>query len=53
MILEVAILNVRGGLESQFEAALAQASPIIASMPGYVSHQLQLPRNIESLLAAH
>jgi heme-degrading monooxygenase HmoA len=41
MILEVAILNVRGGLERDFEAAFAQASPIIASMPGYISHQLQ------------
>ena len=41
MILEVAILNVREGLQREFEAAFAQASPIIASMPGYVSHQLQ------------
>ena len=41
MILEVAILNVRPGREHEFEAAFAQASPIIASMPGYVSHQLQ------------
>ncbi len=46
MILEVAILNVRPGLQDAFEAAFAQASPIIASMPGYVSHQLQ--RGIES-----
>ena len=41
MILEVAILNVRTDLEGEFESAFAQASPIIASMPGYVSHQLQ------------
>ena len=41
MILEVAILNVRVGFEREFEAAFAEASPIIASMPGYVSHQLQ------------
>lgn len=41
MILEVALLNVRDGLEPEFEAAFAQASPIIASMPGYISHQLQ------------
>ena len=41
MILEVAILDVRGGLERELEAAFAQASPIIASMPGYISHQLQ------------
>jgi heme-degrading monooxygenase HmoA len=41
MILEIAILNVRPGREDEFEAAFAQASGIIASMPGYVSHQLQ------------
>ena len=41
MILEVAILNVRTDLEGEFESAFARASPIIASMPGYVSHQLQ------------
>ncbi len=41
MILEIAILNVRPGREDEFEAAFAQASPIIASMPGYASHQLQ------------
>jgi heme-degrading monooxygenase HmoA len=41
MILEVAILDVRAGEEAAFEAAFAQASPIIAEMKGYVSHQLQ------------
>ena len=41
MILEVAILNVRAGLRFEFEAAFAEAAPIIASMPGYISHQLQ------------
>ncbi len=41
MILEVAILSVRSGLAREFEEAFAQASPIIASMPGYVAHQLQ------------
>jgi heme-degrading monooxygenase HmoA len=41
MILEVAILDVRVGVEREFEAAFMQASAIIASMPGYVSHQLQ------------
>jgi len=40
-ILEVAVLNVRPGMEDEFEAAFAQAAPIIASMPGYVSHQLK------------
>jgi len=41
MILEVAVLNVRAGQELAFEAAFKQARPIIASMTGYVSHQLQ------------
>ena len=41
MILEVAVLDVRAGQEADFEAAFRQASPIIAGMRGYVSHQLQ------------
>ncbi len=41
MILEVAVLDVRTGQEASFEAAFEQASAIISSMNGYVSHQLQ------------
>ncbi|HJU21640.1 MAG TPA: antibiotic biosynthesis monooxygenase [Casimicrobiaceae bacterium] len=41
MILEVAVLNVRAGSVAAFEAAFEQASAIISSMPGYVSHELQ------------
>jgi heme-degrading monooxygenase HmoA len=41
MILEVAILDVIPGRENEFQVALAAASPIISSMPGYISHQLQ------------
>ena len=41
MILEAAVLNVRAGEESAFEKAFASASPLIASTPGYLSHQLQ------------
>ena len=41
MILEVAILDVISGQENEFQAAFATASPIISSMSGYVSHQLQ------------
>lgn len=41
MILEVAILDVIPGQENEFQAAFATASPIISSMSGYVSHQLQ------------
>ena len=41
MILEVAVLNVRPGMAGTFEEAFRQASSIISTMPGYVSHQLQ------------
>ena len=41
MILEVAILDVIPNQERDFESAFEQASPIIASMRGYISHQLQ------------
>ena len=45
MILEVATLDVIPGRESEFEAAFAEARPIIASMKGFVS--LELSRCIE------
>lgn len=41
MILEVAILDVIPGQEREFQDAFTKASPIISSMSGYVSHQLQ------------
>lgn len=41
MILEVAILDIKPGLASEFETAFQKASTIIASMPGYISHELQ------------
>jgi heme-degrading monooxygenase HmoA len=41
MILEVAILDVIPGQEEEFQAAFVKASPIIRSMSGYISHQLQ------------
>ena len=41
MILEVAILDVKPGQQAEFESAFAEAQKIIASMHGYVSHQLQ------------
>lgn len=44
-VLEVAMLDVRPGEEPAFEAAFAEASAIIASMPGYIRHSLQ--RRIE------
>jgi len=41
MIFEVAILNVRTGLESQFEIAFQIAAPIISRMRGYRGHELR------------
>ena len=41
MILEVAILDVIPGKEKDFQTAFEQASPIIASRKGYISHHLQ------------
>ncbi len=41
MILEVAILDIKPGMESDFESAFALAQKIISSMPGYISHELQ------------
>ncbi len=35
MILEAAYLNVRPGQEVAFEAAMAQARPLIAATPGF------------------
>jgi heme-degrading monooxygenase HmoA len=41
MILEAALLNVKPGQSEDFEAAFREASPLIAAMPGYLSHELQ------------
>jgi len=41
MILEVAILDVKPGMEDDFEMVFAQAKSIISSINGYISHQLQ------------
>jgi heme-degrading monooxygenase HmoA len=40
MIMEVAILTIRAGQTDQFETAFNQAAPLIASIPGYRSHEL-------------
>jgi heme-degrading monooxygenase HmoA len=40
MILEAVMLNVKSGRESDFELAFKQASTIISSMSGYLSHEL-------------
>lgn len=41
MILEVASLQIRPGQTAGFEAAFTKAQTIIASMPGYLSHELR------------
>jgi heme-degrading monooxygenase HmoA len=41
MVLEVAILDVKTGQNEEFVAAFQQAAPLIASIPGYVLHELQ------------
>lgn len=41
MILEVAILNVKKGLSTDFETSFQNAEIIISSMKGYISHQLK------------
>ena len=40
MIVEVAPLRIRPGHTAEFEIAFKQAQRIIASMPGYLSHEL-------------
>ena len=41
MVLEVAVLNVRAGQATEFEAAFQQAAPLMKSAPGYIAHDLQ------------
>ena len=41
MVLEVAILDVKPNQEKDFEEAFSKAQSIIASIDGYISHQLQ------------
>ncbi len=41
MILEVAFLDVIPGQETDFEAAFREASPLIASIKGYIGHELR------------
>jgi len=40
MILEAAMLNVKEHAQDEFEAAFRDASLIIASMGGYIAHEL-------------
>lgn len=47
MILEAAMLQVKPDRMQAFEAAFAQASPLIASTEGYLSHELQRCLEVE------
>lgn len=48
MILEAAFLQVKAGQAEDFEVAFRQASPIIASMKGYICHELQKCIEVEN-----
>ncbi|MBX3084858.1 MAG: antibiotic biosynthesis monooxygenase [Anaerolineae bacterium] len=41
MILEVVVADVKKGEGAAYEEAFRQASSLIASIPGYLSHELQ------------
>lgn len=41
MILEIATLDIRPGLAANFELAFLSAEPLISSIQGYISHELQ------------
>lgn len=42
-VFEHALLPVRPGLEAGFEAALAEARPLIAASPGFISMAVRRP----------
>ncbi|PNK21897.1 antibiotic biosynthesis monooxygenase, partial [Bacillus thuringiensis] len=41
MILEAVMLQIKDGMETEYESVFKQASSIISSMPGYINHELQ------------
>lgn len=41
MILEIATIDITSGHEADYEAAFSEAGQYIASMNGYISHQIQ------------
>jgi heme-degrading monooxygenase HmoA len=47
MVLEAAMLQVRSGQADEFEGAFRKAAPIIASMKGYLGHELQRCLEVE------
>lgn len=40
MILEVAILKIKPDMMQEFEAVFPKAAAIVASIPGYISHEM-------------
>lgn len=42
-VIEHALLSVRAGSEAAFEAAVAQARPLIAASPGFISLEIRRP----------
>jgi hypothetical protein len=52
VVLEVAVLDVKTGQNADFEAAFAQAAPLIASIPGYnIARITKMPRAATALFA--
>lgn len=47
MILEAVMLHVKEGMEGDYEEAFREASDIISSMKGYISHELQRCMEVE------
>jgi heme-degrading monooxygenase HmoA len=47
MILEAVMLQVKEGIEGEYEEAFRGASEIISSMKGYISHELQRCMEVE------
>lgn len=41
MILEAAMLHIKTGMTADFEESFREASPLIASIDGYLGHELQ------------
>lgn len=42
-VIEHALLSVRAGSEAAFEAAVAEARPLIAASPGFISLEIRRP----------
>ena len=47
MILEAVMLHVKEGMEGDYEEAFREASDVISSMKGYISHELQRCMEVE------